>query len=362
MSEPRPTIRLDEIARGIGGKLVGDGSKLIKGMRSFSSAAADDIAFVDPKNQKMIASLAQCKAGAVIVDSGLEIPAAMNAIRIDPPHLGLARALDFLYPRHRASFGVSPRAFVSPTARIAEGANIYPGASIGDGASIGSGTDIYPGTSIGSSVSVGSECILHPNVTVYDGCQIGNRVIIHAGAVIGADGFGFIPEPQGQDPREPMRHRKIPQVGKVVIEDDVEIGANTTIDRATLDATVIGRGTKIDNLVMVAHNCTVGRHTILVSQAGISGSTSIGNYVTIAGQAGLVGHIHVGDRAIITAQAGVTKDVNEGQVVIGSPAMDLREGRMAFGLISRLPEFKKKIAEILKRVEALEKGLGGTLR
>jgi UDP-3-O-[3-hydroxymyristoyl] glucosamine N-acyltransferase len=201
---------------------------------------------------------------------------------------------------------------------------------------------------------VGEDCVIHPNVTIYEGTSIGSRVVIHGGAVIGGDGFGYVPEPSREDPQEPYRHAKIPQVGRVVIEDDVEIGANTTIDRATLAETVIGRGTKIDNLVMVAHNCILGRHVILVSQAGISGSTTIGDYATIAGQAGLVGHITVGARAVVTAQAGVTKDVAEGQVVLGSPAMDIREGRLAFGLIGRLPELKRQVSDLLKRVEKLE--------
>jgi UDP-3-O-[3-hydroxymyristoyl] glucosamine N-acyltransferase len=359
MNQDRKPVELGEIARVVEGKLVGDGSLKIRGMAPPDKATREDLVFLDPKNPDMVASLPRCGAGAVIVDSGMGLPPGLSAIRIDPPHLGLARALDFLYPRRRSVPGISPAAMVSPSARVAADAAIDPGASIGEGARIGSRTEIHPHVSIGAGVTVGEDCIIYPNVTVYDGCEIGNRVIIHAGAVIGADGFGFTPEPVKGNPREPFRHRKIAQVGKVVIEDDVEIGANSTIDRATLDATVIGRGTKIDNLVMVAHNCTIGPHTILVSQCGLSGSTTVGSYVTIAGQAGLVGHIRVGDRAVITAKAGVTKDVEEGKVLIGAPAMDIREGRLAFGLISHLPKFKKAIADLMKRVEELEKKSGG---
>ena len=349
------TVTLEEIARHVGGTLVGDGSRRITGMGPFLRAGPEEITFLDPKNQAMVASLDRCRAGAVIVDSALPLPAGMSAIRIDPPHLGLARALDLLYPRRRAALGVSPAAHVARDAVIAPDANIYPRAYIGEGVRIGRGTDIFPGAYIGPGVAIGADCLIHANATIHERCEIGDRVVIHSGAVIGADGFGFTPEPQANDPREPVRHRKIPQVGKVVIEDDVEIGANTTVDRATLDATVIGKGTKIDNLVMVAHNCNVGRHCLIIAQAGVSGSTTLGNYVTIAGQAGMVGHITIGDRAIVTAQAGVTKDIEEGKVVIGAPAMDIREGRLAFGLIARLPEFKKQIGDLLKRVEKLEK-------
>jgi len=355
MNQSKPTITLGEIAQQIGGTLVGDGARPITGMRSFYKASAEDLTFLDPKNKAMVEALPNCKAGGVIVDSALPLPEGLSGIRIDPPHLGLARALDLLYPRKRPSIGISPAAHVSPGVNIADDVNIHPGAYLGEGVQVGRGTDIFPGVYLGAGVQVGSDSILYANVTIYDGCEIGSRVIIHSGAVIGADGFGYAQEPCTENPREPVRHKKIPQVGKVVIEDDVEIGANTTIDRATLDATVIGRGTKIDNQVMVAHNCTVGCHGLLVSQAGISGSTSIGNYVTIAGQAGLVGHIHVGDRAIITAQAGETKSISPGKVVIGAPAMDIKEGRLAFGLISRLPEFKKNISQLLDRVEKLEK-------
>ena len=241
---------------------------------------------------------------------------------------------------------------------IGKEVNIYPTAVLEDGVRVGDRTDIYPGVYVGPNSTLGADCLIHPRVTIYEGSSIGDRVIIHAGVVLGADGFGFVPEPQGEDPAEPIHHLKIPQVGRVVIEDDVEIGANTTIDRATLAATVIGQGTKIDNLVMVGHNSSVGRHGILVGQVGISGSTTIGNYVTIAGQAGLVGHIHVGDGATIVAQAGVTKDVGAGKTVIGAPALDSKEGRLAYRLIGRLPQLKKTINDLQRRVERLERGEG----
>ncbi len=356
MSEDTKAFSLAELAKRAGGELVGDGARRVGAIRPFESATAADLAFLDPKNVKLVAAIEQCKAGGLITGRTLAPPPGMSAIRFDPPHLGLSRIISILHPRRRAKVGVSPAAQVEAGATLGEDVNIYPGAYIGRNSVIGDRTDILPGACIGSDCAVGSDCVINAHVTVYDGCTIGSRVIIHAGAVIGADGFGFVPEPMEGDHREPIRHAKIPQVGRVVIEDDVEIGANTTIDRATLAETVIGRGTKIDNLVMIAHNCRIGRHSILVSQAGISGSAELGNYVTVAGQAGLVGHIKVGDRAVIAAQAGVTKDVPAGKTVVGSPAMDFREGLLAYSLIERLPELKKSLNDLRRRVEKLEAG------
>jgi UDP-3-O-[3-hydroxymyristoyl] glucosamine N-acyltransferase len=353
------SISLADLARKIGGELVGDGSRTISAVRPFDEAGGTDLTFLDHKNAKMVAALPTSKAGAVIVNKSLALPAGLNAIRIDPPHLGLARSLAVLHRRPRPELGVSPASRLGSGVTLGERVNVYPGAYLGDGVRVGDDTDILPGAYLGDGTSIGSCCVIHPHVTIYGNCQIGNRVTIHAGAVIGADGFGYVPEPRDDGPSEPFRHAKIPQIGGVVIEDDVEIGANTTIDRATLAATIIGRGTKIDNLVMIGHNCTVGRHTIIVAQAGISGSTDLGDYVTIAGQAGLVGHITVGDRAVITAKAGVTKDVEADKVMIGAPAMDIHEGRLAFKLLQRLPDFKKKIEDLLRRVKLIEDSAGG---
>ena len=354
MVKKAPALTLGDLAQRIGGELVGESGRVVTGMRPLNEATEEDVAFLDPKNAKMLAALPGSLAAAVIVGRAFQAPSGKNAIRIDPPHLGLARALAILYPRRRAKIGVSPAAHLEQGVKLGEGVNVYPGAYLGAEVLVGDRTDIFPGVYVGPGSTIGTDCILYPNVTVYEHTRIGHRVIIHAGAVIGADGFGFVPEPVADNPREPVRHAKIPQVGHVVIEDDVEIGANTTIDRATLSATVIGRGTKIDNLVMFGHNSSMGRHGVIVAQAGVSGSTEIGNYVTIAGQAGLVGHITVGDRAVIAAQAGVTKDVGEGKTVLGSPAMDIREGRLAYGLIARLPEIKKSLADLHRRVERIE--------
>jgi UDP-3-O-[3-hydroxymyristoyl] glucosamine N-acyltransferase len=269
----------------------------------------------------------------------------------------MARILEILSPHQKAFHGVSPLAVLGEGVELGPDVGIGPQVYVGDGVKIGKGTEIHPGATIARGTAIGEDCLIHSGVHIYHETTIGSRVIIHSGAVIGADGFGFVQEmlsgPHAA-PEEPLRHRKVRQIGRVVIEDDVEIGANTTIDRAALDVTRIGRGTKIDDQVMVGHNGVVGRHCILVGQSGISGSTVMGDYVTIAGQAGLAGHLKVGSRVVVGAQSGVTKDVPEGQIVLGSPAIDARQARKSLTLIDSLPEFKKAIAAHEKRLAKLE--------
>jgi UDP-3-O-[3-hydroxymyristoyl] glucosamine N-acyltransferase len=214
---------------------------------------------------------------------------------------------------------VDPRAFVHPEAEVASDADIGPFAVVSQGARVGPRTVVGTHCHIGEDARVGADCLLHPHVTIRDHCSVGDRAIIHPGVVIGADGFGFSPD------RKTGRLRKIPQIGNVVVEDDVEIGANTTIDRATVGSTVIGRGTKIDNLVQIGHNCRIGPDCILVAQAGVAGSTSLGGHVVLGGQAGLAGHLHIGEGAQIAAQTGVMSDVEPGQILFGSPAREHRQ-------------------------------------
>jgi UDP-3-O-[3-hydroxymyristoyl] glucosamine N-acyltransferase len=347
------TVR--ELAGQVSGEAIGDADRVISGVGSLRSANPNDLVFIDsPKHAE---DLRSSRAGAAILPDGLEPPPGMPAIRVRQPALAMARALEILVPEDRAFEGVSPQAVLGKNVELAEGVSIGPQVYIGDGVRIGRGTEIHPGTTIGRGTSIGEDCIIYSGVRIYHGTSIGNRVILHGGAVVGADGFGFVQEKlSGPDasPQEPLRHRKMRQVGRVVIEDDVEIGANTTIDRAALDATRIGRGTKIDNLVMIGHNCVIGRHCIIVAQAGVSGSTVTGDYVTIAGQAGLAGHLKIGSRAVIGAQAGVTKDVPDGQIVLGSPAIDARQARKSLTLIDSLPDFKKSIAAHERRLAKLE--------
>ncbi len=349
-------ISVREIAERIGGEVVGEAERFVSGAASIAQAGPEDLVFAE--GPQYLKELENCRAAAAIVPKNATPPARMSGIRVPHPGIAMAKALEILYPRERAFREVSPAAFIGEGVEISEGVGIGPGAYIGNRVRIGRGTEIHPLTTIGEGATIGEDCILYPGVHIYPRTEIGNRVIIHSGAVIGADGFGFVQEvlpPDSARPDEPLRHRKMPQVGRVVIEDDVEIGANTCIDRAALDVTRVGRGTKIDDLVMVGHNVRIGRHSILVAQCGIAGSVTLGDYVTIAGQAGLADHISVGSRTIIAAQAGVTKSIPDGQVVAGAPAIDLRQARKAYALIEHLPEYKKTLQDLARRVEELER-------
>jgi len=353
------TITVRELASRVGGEVIGKADLTVSGVASLGSAGPGDLVYVD--SPKYADALSSTKADAAILPGGVEPPPGMTAIRVRHPALAMAQALEILCPFERAFDGISPQAAIGRNAAVADGVSIGPHAYVGDNVRIGRGTEIHPNATIGRGSVIGEDCVIHAGVHVYDGVTVGNRVIIHAGAVIGADGFGYIQEDVSAvgAPDEPIRHRKVRQIGRVVIEDDVEIGANATIDRAALDVTRIGRGSKIDNLVQIGHNCLLGRHCIIVGQAGLSGSCVLGDYVTIAGQAGLAGHLTVGARAVVGAQAGVTKDIPDGQYVLGSPAIeDFRRAKRALSLIESLPEFRKAIASHEERLTTLEGGGG----
>jgi UDP-3-O-[3-hydroxymyristoyl] glucosamine N-acyltransferase len=355
MRTESPPQTLSEIARHVAGRLIGSGELLIHRVRPITSAGPGDITFLE--NPKYIAHLATLQAGALVLPFSVPVPEGMAAVQVEQPYVAFAQLLELFHPERRAEIGVSSAAYVAAGATFGKDVNVYPGAFIGTGAKIGDETDIYPGVFVGDEVEIGSHCVIYPNVAIYPRCRIGRRVVVHAGAVIGADGFGYAQKKAGEPNADPVSHLKIPQLGIVVIEDDVEIGANTTIDRATLEETRIGRGTKIDNLVQIAHNCKIGRHAILVSQVGISGSTQLGNYVTVAGQAGLVGHLEVGDGATIAAQAGVTKNVAPGATVSGSPAQDSTQWRRLVAATNKLPELRSRLKELESRVRELESKL-----
>ena len=348
----QPPVPLGEIAEWLGATLDGPAEKLISGVRPVTTAGPDDITFVE--NDTYLGFLEGCRAGAVVVDRDTGVRPGLVTLRVDQPYVAFAELLERFFARDSSQEGVSERACVSPDATIGEGCRIHPFACIDRGAAIGRNTEIYPGVYIGEDARLGADCVIHANASIYRDSRIGDRVIVHSGAVIGADGFGFTQKRQA-DAAEPVIHRKVPQVGCVVIEDDVEIGANSTIDRAALEETRIGRGTKIDNLVMIGHNCRIGRHSILVGQAGISGSTELGSYVTVAGQAGVVGHLKIGDRVTVGAQSGVTRDVPSGAVILGTPAIDASVTRRAWVIQGKLPEQRRRLAALERRVEELEK-------
>jgi UDP-3-O-[3-hydroxymyristoyl] glucosamine N-acyltransferase len=301
------------------------------------------------------------KAGAALVKRGVAPPATMSAIVVDDPAEAMARVVDLFWPEARRFDTISPRAAIGRGVELGPEVGIGPFVFIGDDVRIGARTEIHPSATIGDGTVIGADCRIHAGVHIYPGVTIGDRVILHSGVVIGADGFGYRREPSAPPVAdEPFRHRKIRQIGRVVIEDDVEIGANTTIDRAALATTRIGRGTKIDNLVTVGHNVQIGRHCIVAGQAGISGSTVLEDYVTVAGQAGLSDHLVVGVGARIDAQAGAIRNVAAGTTVMGSPALDVREARNLYALLRNLPEFRKELAAHSLRLAQVERAESAT--
>ncbi|MGE5279794.1 MAG: UDP-3-O-(3-hydroxymyristoyl)glucosamine N-acyltransferase [Deltaproteobacteria bacterium] len=338
----RKTIR--EIAALVKGEVAGDPNIPITGARGIREAREGDVTFLS--NRRYAPLLKETQASAVLVP--LDVKAEGRAvIRVADPSLAFAQIIAVFAPaKLRHPKGIHKKAVIAKTAKLAKGAAVGACAVIEDGAVIGANTVIYGGSYIGRDVRVGRDCIFYPNVSIRERVTIGDRVFIQSGAVIGSEGFGYV-EVDGA-------FTLVPQVGTVVIEDDVEIGANVTIDRARFDRTLIGRGTKIDNLVQIAHNVVTGESCIIVAQAGISGSTQLGKKVTIAGQAGLVGHITIGDGAICAAQAGVIGSVPPHTMVSGYPARPHAEAMKVYAALQRLPQTLKEIAELKKKIKALE--------
>jgi UDP-3-O-[3-hydroxymyristoyl] glucosamine N-acyltransferase len=340
------TMRLSDIAAHIGATVVGDASVEIRDIRGLDEAGKGDLTFLaNPKYRRKIATT---EASAILIDRPLE-GVNNNFVVVKDPYGALARLLTLFYPEERDYQGVSPDAFVDPGAHVDTGATVYAGAFVGRGAKIAKGAVLYPGVYIGPGAVVGEDSIIYPNVTVYRRCLVGNRVILHAGVVVGSDGFGFA--------NPGLENRKVPQVGIVQIDDDVEVQANTTIDRGTLGKTWIQRGAKIDNLVQIAHNVIIGENSIIVSQVGISGSTRLGKRVLIGGQAGLVGHINVGDNVMIAARAGINKDIAPSSIMSGAPAIPHKDWLRLNAHLLRLPEMHKTLTSLAKRVEELESQL-----
>ena len=349
------TVR--ELAARVGGIATGDPERPLTGVNAPGSVGPDDVVFIESARQAH--QLSASAAGAVILPHGVAAPPHMSAIAVDDPALAMICAVELLVaPPRRAFEGVSPLAFVGRDATMGEEVGVGPFVFIGDRVRIGRGTEIHPGTTIGADTTIGEDSVIHAGVHIYHDVTIGSRVVLHSGAVIGADGFGFVQRPaSGEEaPGRRIRHVKVRQLGRVVIEDDVEIGANSAVDRATFHETRVGRGTKIDNLVTVGHNSRIGRDCIIAGQAGVSGSTVVGDGVVIAGQAGVTGHVTIGDGAVIGAQSGVTKSVEPGAVVLGSPAVDARRAKKALALVDSLPEFKKALADVERRLARIERG------
>jgi UDP-3-O-[3-hydroxymyristoyl] glucosamine N-acyltransferase len=335
--------KLRELAEWVGGTIVGDGEVEISGVAALEEAKAGEITFI--ANPKYLPKLDETYASAVIVS--MEVMQAKKPLLcVNNPYLAFAKILSLFSYKPYQSKGIDPNAWVSPSARLGKGLTIYPYVYIGDHCEIGDRVTLYPGVYVGEDSYIGEESILYPNVSIYPKTVIGKRVILHSGVVVGSDGFGYV--------KDGTRNIKIPQVGSVEIEDDVEIGASTTIDRAALGKTIIRKGVKIDNLVQVAHNVVIGEDSIIVAQVGISGSTKVGKNVTLAGQVGLVDHIEIGDNVMVGAQSGVTHDLPANQGYIGSPALPHREFLRAITVFPKLPEMKKTLIEIEKRLKKIE--------
>ena len=336
-------MNLEQAARHVGGDYKGDASLELRGASSIEEAEAGHITFVAHK--KYLPALASSRASAVIVDK--EIETEMAQIVVPRPALAFARLLGVFHPESRPKPGIDPRAVVGCNVTLGNEVSVAPGAVIGDGAVVGDRSALHPGVVIGEGCHIGHDSTLHPNVTLYAGTVIGNHVVLHAGVVVGADGFGYTLDEQG-------RHYKIPQVGRVVIDDHVEVGANTCIDRAALGVTRIREGVKIDNLVQVAHNCTVGEHSILVAQVGLAGSCTLGHHVVLAGQVGLADHVTIGDQAILSAQSGTFRDIEPGGVIGGSPGVPLGTWKKYVTVLPKLPDIAKKVRDLEARLNAIE--------
>jgi UDP-3-O-[3-hydroxymyristoyl] glucosamine N-acyltransferase len=340
-------IKLSRIAGVIGGALHGDPQKIIRGTAPFESALGDEITFAG--SAKFLKQIGTTRAGAVLVPRDFHTEFT-NRIGVDNPQVAFTRVLELFHPRERPEGGVSPMASIGRSFDCGEDVHVGPFVTIGNDVSVGHRTVLHPSVVIGNGVTIGNDVVIYPNVTVAEGCRIGNRVMVHAGTVIGSDGFGFAPDGE--------RYCKIIHTGIVQIDDDVEIGAGNTVDRATYGKTWIQKGVKTDNLVHIAHNVTVGENTLLVAQVGISGSVSIGSHAILAGQAGVAGHLRIGDNAVVGPQAGIARSVSDGKVVSGSPEMPHRTWLRVQRILPTLPKLVKKLSDLEKRIRQMEEGQG----
>jgi UDP-3-O-[3-hydroxymyristoyl] glucosamine N-acyltransferase len=334
---------LDELAALLNGKVIGDGNVRVTGIASLEKAKAGDLTFLsNPRYASMVAS---SLASAVLVPKGID-SCGKSGIEVANPYLAFAMTLTCFLEAPSQPGLVMEGAHVGKNVRMGQDVTVYPGAYVGNGVTLGDRVVLYPGAILYDGVVVGDDVTLHAHVCVRERCRIGNRVTIHPGAVVGGDGFGYAPDG--------AQWYKIPQVGIVVIEDDVEIGCNSTIDRAALDVTRIGRGTKIDNLVMIAHNCVIGEDCVLAGQVGIAGSSSLGNHVTLAGQVGVVGHIKVGNNVTVGAKSAVASNTSDNIQLSGIPAYSHKEWLKVSAIVPRLPNMRKNVAALEKRLRELE--------
>ena len=329
-----------EIAKHLDGEVVGDGAAMLHGFAHADAAKPGDLTFAETDNY--FAAAEQSPATAIIAGKN-SASAHKILIRVANPRIAFAKTLALFFPEPKIAAGIHPSAVIARSAQVPPTAHIGPHCTIGERVQLGANVVLQAGNFIGDDSVLGDDTYLFPNVTLYPRTQVGRRVRIHAGTVLGADGFGYV--------LDNGSHRKIPQVGIVIIGDDVELGANVTVDRGALGSTVIGKGTKVDNLVQIGHNVQIGEHCIVISQVGIAGSCTLGNYVILAGQAGIGGHLTIGNQAIVGAQAGIMTDIPAGETWLGSPAQPNREFKRQVIALRRMPD-------LLKKIVAWEKKLG----
>ena len=339
-------FKVTDIAAFLNGEIVGNGDVKVSNVSKIEEGKPGTLAFL--ANQKYENYIYDTKATAVLVNKDFIPKQKINTtlIKVEDAYQAFASLLD-LYVQSKADLkkGIEQPSFIADSASLGE--DIYLGAFayIGKNSKVGDNTKIHPQVHIGDNVTIGENCIFYAGVKIYDDCVIGDNCIIHAGAVIGSDGFGFAPQKDGT-------YKKIHQIGNVIIEDDVEIGANTTIDCGTMGSTTIRKGVKLDNLIQIAHNVEVGAHTVMAAQAGISGSTKIGSNCMLGGQVGVAGHAKIGNNVLVGAQSGINTNVKDNQKLLGSPAIDIRTALRAYGLIKELPELRKEILALKKELKA----------
>lgn len=337
-----------QIAEFVQGKVEGNEQATVNTFAKIEEGVPGALSFLS--NPKYTHFVYETRSSVVLINEDVELekPVSTTLVRVKNAYESVARLLQLYESMKPKKTGIDPLAFVSPKATIGKDVYIGAFAYVGDGVVVDDGTQLYPHVVIGDNVTLGAKCAVYPNVSIYQGCKIGNNVTIHSGTVIGADGFGFAPNQEG--------YSKIPQIGIVIIEDDVEIGANACIDRSTMGQTVIHKGVKLDNLIQVAHNCEIGENTVMSAQVGMAGSTKIGAWCMVGGQAGFSGHIHVADRTIVGAQCGVIGDTKgNGETLIGSPHMDTKTFFKAKALYKKLPDMYRQIAMLQREIDELKK-------
>ena len=341
---PGRPVTTGQIAAFVQGTLFGPPDRPISGVRGLQEAGSGDLSFLAAESATPV--ITATGAGALLVHQRLANVACPQIV-VKNPALAMAQVTQEFFVHKRPASGVSNLAHLGAGVTLGADISIWPFVTLDDGVSIGRGTTLYSGVFVGEGSRIGEDCLIYPNVTIREGVTIGHRVIIHSGTVVGSDGFGYL--------QDGGRHHKIPQIGTVVIEDDVELGANVTVDRATFGQTIIRRGTKVDNLVQIAHNVEIGEHNILVAQVGIAGSSKTGHHVMVGGQAGIADHVTVGDQVMIGARSALNRDVPAKQIVSGAPAMPHKEWLRLMALIPTLPAFRERLRTLEARLNKLEK-------